>query len=869
MSRAERSIRILLLDDASERIRWVVQSLHDHGERRFTLIHAPSLPIAQMLLTGEDFDAVVADLSFFLRNGQRLGEWVRRFAAQIPLLLLIRTSDEARLRERRKPGVLDYLLPGVGDPRLLVRTLDFNLEHRRLSSELAELSQDRQRIASRDPLTGLVNRSYFRHTLERLLAPSDGGKLAIMFVDLDRFKGINDSLGHAAGDELLRQMSRRLSSAVRGSDTVARLGGDEFGCLLPDIGAQVNARKVAQQVLNVLSQPLMVAGREVACTPSIGIALYADDGETVEDLLKHADAAMLSAKKQGGCFRFFNPQVHAENMQRLTLESELRHALPRGELSLHYQPIVDAANGRVCALEALLRWEHAHLGMVSPQDFIPLAEAGGLITTIGRWVLHTACAQNLAWQAMGLAPLRVAVNLSPHQFGGDDSLVNTVREVLEETGLAPQWLELEITESAAMANPTAAIKVLGALRGLGVRVAMDDFGTGYSSLSYLQRLPIDTLKIDRSFVSEITANDDSLAITRTIVDLARSLGLKTVAEGVEKVEQVVQLQQLQCTYLQGFHFSRPLDAEAVTAVLRGDAPRHSMPAPVAEASDWSGRISEQLAQAECLPPVSDVAQRLLLLMNDPNAHAGELSSIVEGDPALAAQVIRYANAPFFGFQGRIESVQQAVVKVLGYDGVMGIALGLVSMGSLRGEANARLVEEDFWWQAVAASALAQALASQRGLRRRVKPGLAYLAALLRDIGHLFLVSRFPAAWDALRARRAAEPEAAQMELEQALLGTDHAAIGAELLRQWRLPAEVIAAVAGHHQAGYSGDFADYVHLLQLVDRLLRSGEVGLDEAALVEEAGRVGLEPAAVLAAWERVLEDREGLEFMVRQLAA
>jgi len=502
----------------------------------------------------------------------------------------------------------------------------------------------------------------------------------MLYIDLDQFKIVNDTCGHIAGDELLRQMSRRLSSAVRGSDTVARLGGDEFGCLLPDIGAQVNARKVAQQVLNVLSQPLMVAGREVACTPSIGIALYADDGETVEDLLKHADAAMLSAKKQGGCFRFFNPQVHAENMQRLTLESELRHALPRGELSLHYQPIVDAASGRVCALEALLRWEHAHLGMVSPQDFIPLAEAGGLITTIGRWVLHTACAQNLAWQAMGLAPLRVAVNLSPHQFGGDDSLVNTVREVLEETGLAPQWLELEITESAAMANPTAAIKVLGALRGLGVRVAMDDFGTGYSSLSYLQRLPIDTLKIDRSFVSEITANDDSLAITRTIVDLARSLGLKTVAEGVEKVEQVAQLQQLQCTYLQGFHFSRPLDAEAVTALLRGDAPRHSMPAPVAEASDWSGRIGEQLAQAECLPPVSDVAQRLLLLMNDPNAHAGELSSIVEGDPALAAQVIRYANAPFFGFQGRIESVQQAVVKVLGYDGVMGIALGLVSMG---------------------------------------------------------------------------------------------------------------------------------------------------------------------------------------------
>ncbi len=870
----EASARILLIESNASHLRWAVDALRRAGNGGFGLVHAADLPAAESLLDAEHFDVVLVDVTYFAGEAPCLAKWQEQHLSDTPLILLADPAQEALAKGLYATGAADYLLRAETNPQWLVRTLEFTLERRQLHGQLAEARLDRERLATHDTLTGLPNRTLFRDRLNASLkqAAREREKLAVLFIDLDRFKSVNDTYGHDAGDQLLKQISERLTAGVRGGDILARLGGDEFGCVLTAIGSPANAEKVARQFLRTLSQPMVLKGKRVACTPSIGIAICPSDGVDAGALMKHADAAMYTAKQQGrGCLRFFNAEIHAQEVRRLTLEADLRHAMARGEFSLHYQPILDPKNGAVKALEALLRWEHPELGMIPPLDFIALAESSGMIIPLGEWVLRTACAQNRAWQQQGLSPVRVAVNLSALQFGDEHDLAAMVQAVLRETGLAPRWLELEITEGATMSNPNASIGILTALRALGVRIAIDDFGTGYSSLSYLQRFPIDTLKIDRSFVKDVMVNSESAAITNSIVHLAHSLGLETVAEGVEGAGQEAYLRELNCTYVQGYYYSRPLPADEMAALLRQGDFKTQAPAAVIDIhAPWKQRISALLKTSDGLPVMSAVGQKLLRLMQDPDAHVRELSKIVASDPALAAQIIRYANAPFFGFQGRIDSVEKAVITVLGYEGVMGIALGLVAMGSLPASSKAILTREGFWWKAVVAGSMAQALATQRPLRKRVKSGLAYLSALLRDIGHLFLVSRFAEACEAIADCQQQSPDTPSEEIEQRVLGINHAQIGEQLLRAWQLPDEVICAVAHHHSVDYSGDFSDYVYLLQVADILLDE-EAGDEQRAerLARAVEALGIDVDCVVSLWEKILNDREGLESLARQLAA
>lgn len=875
---SEVSVRVLHIECSVKNIHWISEALSSKGEGCFILEHVRGLEDANSRLTAGEFDAVVADEECFSAQPERLCEWQNKYLPCTPLIILAASENEALAKAMLAAGAADYLQCEKTSPQFLVRTLEFAIERCQLHGELAAARQVQVRLATHDSLTGLPNRSLFRDRLVRVLihAERHAEKIAVLFIDLDHFKSVNDAFGHDVGDHLLKRVSERLKACVRGSDVLARLGGDEFGCALTGINSLNNAEKVAQQILQSLSQTFELKNRQVTCTPSIGIAMYPTDGTNACLLMKYADAAMYTAKQQGrACLRTFNAEVHAEDIRRLTLESDLCHALELGEFSIHYQPILDPVSGKIAALEALVRWEHPELGMIPPLDFILLAESSGMIIPLGKWVLRTACAQNKAWQESGLHPVRIAVNLSALQFGRDCNLVETVRDVLSETGLASCWLELEITEGATMHNPEATIDILTALRGLGVRIAIDDFGTGYSSLSYLQRFPIDTLKIDRSFVKDVVIDADSAAITNSIVHLAHSLGLETIAEGVEGIEQEAYMRELNCTYMQGYYYSKPVPAEAVAIILRRGKLQHvATVAPPKKAAQhaWEHKILAALKTSDGLPVLSEVGHRLLLLTKNPDANAHELSDIVTSDPALAAQIIRYANAPFFGFQGRIDSIEQAVMTVLGFDGVMGIALGLVAMGSMSSTDKAILSSEGFWWKAVATASLTQSLASQRPLRRRVKPGLAYLSGLLNGIGYLFLVSRFPDAYAELVKYQQTAPDVSNLDAEQTVLGLTHAQIGGQLLHAWQLPKDVVTAVSQQHCGDYTGAAADYVYLLQVADVLLDEADEDEDEAwhtRLGVVAGSLGMDADTVLATWEGVLQGRANLEVLARQLAA
>ncbi len=484
-----------------------------------------------------------------LTNGQWQGEvWNRRKNGEI-------YPERLSICSIRTPsGEADYF----------VATFSDITEHKRVQDKITYQ-------AYHDALTNLPNRVLFTDRLEQSLAFArrlKHGKVAVLFVDLDRFKLVNDSLGHAVGDLLLQRVAQRLSGVRRQSDTLARLGGDEFTLLLPDVDHVEEAMMVADKVLAALKQPFVIDGRDIFMTVSIGISMYPDDGPDVESLMKHADTAMYRVKKQGrNGFFLYNQALDQHSLRRLELENQLHTALARQQLVLHYQPQFDLAEGRIRGVEALIRWQHPELGMISPAEFIPLAEESGLIVPIGAWVLETACKQAHAWREAGFPDLVMSVNLSVRQFFRED-IVSLVARAIQDSTLPASVLELEITESVAMEDVAYTIKTLESLAVKGLRLAIDDFGTGYSSLSQLRKMPVGILKIDRSFVHDIATSPDAAAIVNAIITMAHRLGLKVIAEGVESQAQLAHLREQQCDTAQGFLFSRALPAAELEPLLR-------------------------------------------------------------------------------------------------------------------------------------------------------------------------------------------------------------------------------------------------------------------------------------------------------------
>ncbi len=436
--------------------------------------------------------------------------------------------------------------------------------------------------ASHDSLTGLPNRSLLRDRIEQAIvkAQRDNHLVAVVFVDLDHFKLINDSLGHHVGDRLLLEVADRLLACVRGHDSVARQGGDEFVLVLTELHEENEILAIVSRLLEIISQPWMDEGQEYGLSCSVGISCYPQDGGDPDALLRCADAAMYKAKESGrSTYHFYTPELNLAISERLELENSLRHALEREEFRVYYQPRIDVASGRIIGAEALIRWDCPGKGIIPPDSFISIAEETGLIIPIGQWILEEACRQNSAWQRAGLPPINVSVNLSPIQFR-HTGLVQSVASALAQAGLDPAFLELELTESFVMHDAERINVAMKSLKTLGVDIAVDDFGTGYSSLSYLKRFPVDRLKVDKSFVRDIDNDPDDAAIVRAIITLGHALGLKVVAEGVETLAHLEFLRQHGCDELQGYYFSRPIPALEMEALLcAGDAGQTDMNPP--------------------------------------------------------------------------------------------------------------------------------------------------------------------------------------------------------------------------------------------------------------------------------------------------
>lgn len=565
---SEGPVRVVLVcereDGASEVDALLAQVRGD----RFALTRVRRLTDAVDAHKEQPFHLLMWDFRLSDPDGFETLEKVKTVATELPVVVLADSDDAADALQALRIGVQDYIIRGEAEPAALGRSLRHAIERHRLLAQLRKAGAQARFLATHDGLTRLANRSAFQAILARAMAHAErrGTRLAVLFLDLDGFKHINDTLGHSVGDNLICQAAERLAGCVRKADLLARLGGDEFVVMLQDTDQEHAPAKVAQLLLDALSRPFVLEGTEYWITASIGIAVFPRDGADRDALIRNADAAMYKAKAAGrNNFQFYSQTMGPAAVKRLDLERKLRRAFAEGNLELHYQPVVDVVEERVTGAEALLRWSDPELGGVAPSDAVAIAEETGLIGQLGNWVLETACRDAAHWQRE-VEPLRVLVNISAHQLV-QGSLRESVVRSLWETGLRPENLDIELTETAFMRNEASAVAVLHDLKAIGVEVSLDDFGTGFSSLSYLKKIPVDTLKIDQSFVHDICVDADDAAITAAILSIAKNLSLKVIAEGVESVDQLDLLAAHGCRMMQGYLFSPPVPADAFSKLL--------------------------------------------------------------------------------------------------------------------------------------------------------------------------------------------------------------------------------------------------------------------------------------------------------------
>jgi len=567
----DKRLKILLVDDDEDDYVMTRDLLDDARGSSFDLEWVADYDSALDRVLKQSHDVYLFDYRLGARTGLDLLRKMIEEGCRAPVILLTGQGDLEIDLEAMKAGASDYLIKGEINAHLLERSIRYAIERKKAEERMATM-------AYYDSPTKLPNRSLFQDRLRQVMARNgrNNALAAVLFLDIDDFKRVNDTLGHSVGDLLLKGVAERLSNTMRRSDSVsrrteddmfARLGGDEFTVLLSEIREFEDAAKVARRIIDALSKPFVLDNHEIYITTSIGVAVFPHDGRDMDTLMKNADAAMYHAKAQGkNNYQYYKESMNAAAIKRLALEGDIRRAIDRNEFLLYYQPQVNAVSGRIIGVEALIRGQHPEKGMSPPSDFIPLAEQTGLIIPMSEWIIETACIQSRLWRQNGFAPIPISINLTSHQFR-QRNFIENISNVLRDYDLSPEDLLLEITESTLMEDTEMTVISLNALTKMGFRLVIDDFGTGYSSLSYLKRFPLYSIKIDQSFVREVTTDQDDEAIARAVISMAHSMRMIVVAEGVETVEQMRFLIEQGCDKMQGYLFSRPVPPEGIADLL--------------------------------------------------------------------------------------------------------------------------------------------------------------------------------------------------------------------------------------------------------------------------------------------------------------
>lgn len=873
---ADEQLRLLLIEPNPVEARLLQELLQEPADSGMAVFLADSPATASSLLAQQTFDLALVDA--VTPEGQQLTLFhsLRAAPAPPPVILLIEHPDPVLLHQATGEGVQDYLLKREVDSASLRTTIRHVVLRARLHRQAARASSAAIGEGI-DALTGLPGPELLLECLdyEGQRAQRYAQNMALMLIEVAELDQGGEHGGGAVDEQVraavLPVLAERLKNVLRASDTTGRYG-EGFACILNDLSELEDIHVIIRKVETALSAPVSFRERLFPLSIKAGLALYPGDSGDVRELMQCAATALEAARrKEGSCAEIFNPQVRMPDLDRFKVADAVRFALEKKELQLRLQPVLSLPEQQIVAAEAQLYWAHGDYAEIGSRDILFLAELAGLSQPLEEWMLRQAC-ELLGQLPPQAADMKIRLPL-PSGIFRNTGFPGLLRAILAETGQEAGRLQLTVPLSAIMQAPEKAQAILRQLAEIGAGLLLDDFGGSRSSMQILRQAPIDGLLIAESLVKRIAIDAESASTVKTIIAMSQALHLDLTARGVDSPAQESLLAGWQCPAVQGSHYAPPADLATFLALplwhtetARKDAPRQ------ADGEDVAQRIRALLGSVNQLPPMSGTAHALLELRNRPEAGIEELDAIIEQDPAIAAQIIRYANAPFFGNQGQIKTIKQAVMTALGFEGALNMALGMAVAGSLQGGSGGDrgFDRAAFWRHAVYAAALSAAIARAARLDG-VQPGTAWLAGLLQNIGYLVLGRDFQPEMERLRAERRQHPELLATELEEQVLGLSHAEVGLHLLRGWQLPGEIVTAVFEHHNVSYVGEHAAYANIVLLANRLLAQQGIG-DEPLGLMPLGilqMLSLNEEQLEKITREILDSREGLDTMGQHLAA
>ena len=852
------------------------QTPSDSGRQTLEVCAVGSLEDAIAQLKQHSFDIALIDS--VSRDIQQLVLFnaIKAKASDLPTIILIDEPDQQLLRKAMDEGVQDYLLKREVNSSNLLTTISHvvlraQLKRKSDASPLTAAGESAISGQEIDELTGLPRQALFLECLEYELkrARRYSQYMALMFIHVQEMGG-EQAQADNKSDEMIRQVyAERLKSILRASDTTGLYGDNQFACILNDLSEQEDVHVILRKVESALSVPVQAQSGELNATIKIGLALYPGDSDGADGLIQCASAALEGARqKRGVQSEVFNTHVRAQDIERFKVADAVRHALEKNELRLHVQPVLELEQKNVVVAEAQLYWEHLDYAEISSRDILFLAELAGLIQPVAEWLLRQACMQFRSLQQQQ-ANLKMRVHM-PSGILRNTGFPALVKVILEETDVLASDLQLAAPVSAIMQSPEKAHEVLGQLERTGISIFLDDFGGSRSSLPILRDYPVSGLIIDDLIVSRISAHQDACSIVKTIISMCQALHLQLTAKGVTTATQEKLLRDLHCPSVQGDYYAPAVSGDKFFKLpLWGDVAENEE-IEEQDDRDIAQRIRDSLVSLNNLPPMSQTAQKLLDIRNHPEADIDQLDAIIEQDPAIAAQIIRYANAPFFGNQGQIKTIKQAVMTALGFEGALNMALGIAVLGNLQVSGKACIDLHAFWRHAVYAAALSQAIAREIKIAG-IMPGIAWLAGLLQNIGYLALCYDFQPELEKVKMKKRQYPDLLATEVEERALGISHAEVGLHLLRSWQLPEEIITAVFEHHNVSYVGAHAVYANIVLIANRMLAQQGIG-DEPLGMAPFGilqMLSLSEERLQKIMDGIIDSREGLDTMSNHLAA
>jgi len=876
---ADERLRLLLLEQNPVESKLLQELLQDPEYQDLEICAVSTLEDAIAQLKQHSFDVALIDAVSRDIQHLELFHAIKAHAADLPVIILIEVLDQDLLRKAMNEGVQDYMLKQEVDNSNLLTTIRHVVLRARLKRQ-----SGKQHLAAPvgkadtkegvDELTGLPGQGMFVECLDYEIkrAQRYSQLMALMFIHLDGLEIVSAQAGEAAVEAILLAYSERLKNILRASDTSGRYGENKFACILNDLSAQQDVHVIISKVEAALSSAVSFQSQRLEASVKIGLALYPGDSDEAQGLIQCATTALDSARQKTGVqSEVFNSHVKAQDLERFKVADAVRFALEKNELRLHLQPVLELTQKKVVAAEAMLHWQHPDYAEISSRDILFLAELAGLIQPVEEWLLRQACLLYRRMQQQQM-DLKIRIHL-PSGIFRNSGFPALLKAILEETETAATSLQLAVPVSAIMQSQENARIVLEQLDSFGVSILLDDFGGSRSSMQILKDYPVKGLIVEDLVISQINGHQDSCGIVKTIIAMCQALHLELTAKGVNAAAQEKLLADWHCPTVQGEHYAKAVAADdffklplwAGAAGGEAGEGRNNR-----DEKDTAQRIRDSLTSLNSLPPMPETARQLLNLRNNPDADVGKLEAIIEQDPAIAAQIIRYANAPFFGNQGQIKTIRQALMTALGFEGALNMALGISVLGNLQGSGKSGIDMYAFWRHAVYAAALSQAIARQIGLKG-VTPGTAWLAGLLQNIGYLALSRDFQPELEKVKIKRKQHPDLIATEVEERVLGISHAEVGLHVLRAWHLPEEIVIAVFEHHNVSYVGLHAAYANIVLIANRMLANQGIGDETLGLVPPGilQMLSLSEEQLEKIMHDIIDSRDGLDTMGNHLAA